>query len=545
TANFPSSVKQDVRLKYDSRYGMSCVQEDESQGKDMTPTAALHPLSSILQSSYRHPDSIIFRSMNATAENHSLKPKRRPRKAVGAKSSAPVSRSESAERQSHSSDSDIVLARQSARGLSERLTTPMPTDWDHQAICQFFDDYVITLDRGRGGYLSFLPDFYQQKQHVPYLTEALHAVSMASLANRTSMPHLVMRARKSYGNALTLVNAALSDMEQAKSDELLASLMLLTKYELISGDKTTLWESHTAGQIHLLGLRGEDQFKTDTGRELYRFILARQRLADLGYQRPPKLGANLPKENVQLNPHGARLANLIHSIGKLYGVIPQNKTAPPRHESFPQDWAYEVLALETEIRDWSETIPPFWGYRTIPPYGLSNTSPEDQGPIFPKAINIYTGMLQASAWNVLWCGRIHLLRIMLTYRSTLSPDQAKTCPLPAEESIRQESQHMADNICNNVPFVLGEVDTTGALKVGGRGKAIGPFMLIWALYVALSVESMPQSQRDWINGRLSYIGHVMGIQQAFVLRNLRASQRRASPRFPLSVERMTSWEQFR
>lgn len=108
----------------------------------------------------------------------------------------------------------------------------MSTNWDQQAIFQFFEDYVIPAEMGRGGYLSFLPDLYGQHQDIAYLSKALHAVSMASLANRTSMPRLVVRARRSYGEALTLINAALNDERLAKSDELLTSLMLLTKYEV-------------------------------------------------------------------------------------------------------------------------------------------------------------------------------------------------------------------------------------------------------------------------------------------------------------------------
>ena len=108
----------------------------------------------------------------------------------------------------------------------------MPSDWHQQAICQFIYDYVIPVDdKGRGGLLNFLPDLYQQNQGAQFLVEAVDALSMASLASRTSMPHLMMRARRSYGKALALVNLALDHEEQKKSDELQASLLLLTSYE--------------------------------------------------------------------------------------------------------------------------------------------------------------------------------------------------------------------------------------------------------------------------------------------------------------------------
>lgn len=182
---------------------------------------------------YRATGDIIFRSMNLSAENKSLKQKRRPNKAIQTKTLVSPSRSESSDRESGGSGSDLVTAHRNFEDSTKTLAPPMPTDWQQQAICHFIYDYVIPVDdKGRGGYLTFLPNLYQQKQQAPFLVEALDAVSMASLASRNSMPHLIMRARKSYGKALTLVNMALDHEEPRKSDELQASLVLLTKYEV-------------------------------------------------------------------------------------------------------------------------------------------------------------------------------------------------------------------------------------------------------------------------------------------------------------------------
>ena len=171
--------------------------------------------------------------MNLVAENKSLKPKRRRNKAKQIEPVVSSSRSGSSDRQSGGSASDLVLAYRNARDSTKTLAPPMPTDWHQQAICQFFYDYIIPVDEnGQGGYFTFLPNFYQQNQGAPFLVEALGAVSMASLASRKSMPHLMMRARRSYGKALTLINMALNHEEPKKSDELQASLILLTQYEV-------------------------------------------------------------------------------------------------------------------------------------------------------------------------------------------------------------------------------------------------------------------------------------------------------------------------
>ena len=171
--------------------------------------------------------------MNLSAENKSLRPKRRPNKATHTEILAPSSRSESANRQLESNEPDLPIAYRTFEDSTKTLAPPMPNDWHQQAICQFFYDYVIPVDnKGRGGFLVFLPDLYQRSQGAQFLVEAVQAVSMASLASRKSMPHLMIRARRSYGKALALVNTALDHEEQKKSDELQASLLLLTKYEV-------------------------------------------------------------------------------------------------------------------------------------------------------------------------------------------------------------------------------------------------------------------------------------------------------------------------
>lgn len=252
----------------------------------------------------------------------------------------------------------------------------------------------------------------------------------------------------------------------------------------------------------------------------------------------------MPSEGAYRNPHAARLAGLMAGISALYGFLPRNGVSTLRRSSFPEDWVGKVLAIEEEIRQWRDTVPAFWGYRSMTPYDISDNPGKEDGSFYPKAIHVYNGFLQASSWNIIWCGRIHLLHAMLAYRSTLSPNKARRVALPTESSIKQELQMMADNVCNNVPFMLSEVDRTGSLRSPGKGKAIGAYFLIWALHVAGSVEILPRSQQDWIAGRLLHIGHVVGIQQALILREFRTAQRRNIHTAPLSIGRMSAWEQF-
>ena len=182
---------------------------------------------------YQAPGDRIFRSMNASVERKATKPRHRLKSRAQEEAAAAASTSDPSDEGSESGVSSMMQPNHISGDPYLALARPMPSDWDHQSICLFIEDFVIMPnEKGHGGYFDFLPALYPPKRNAPYLTEALYAASMASLGNRTSMPHLVVSARRSYGKALALVSSALRDEKLSRSDELLASLMLLTKYEV-------------------------------------------------------------------------------------------------------------------------------------------------------------------------------------------------------------------------------------------------------------------------------------------------------------------------
>lgn len=298
---------------------------------------------------------------------------------------------------------------------------------------------------------------------------------------------------------------------------------------MITGDKDSLFGSHCAGLVHLISYRGKEQFQSDIGSQIYTLIHCRQTLIDLAHQRLSGMGVEAPLEVVHKKPHRARFLNWLSRMSALNGVLAQNLRGAPGRVLFPKGWDLEVLALEEEIRQWQETALQIWPYWPLSPYDATS------GLVYPKAIYVCSGLLQSQAYNLIWCGRIHLLHAMLVYRSTLTENEALESPLPSASSIKQDLLQMVDNICNFVPFMLGEVDERGALRAPGRGKAVGALFLMWLLHVAGSVSIMPQSQQDWIAGRLLHIGHSVGIQQALALKDFRDLQRRTTPGMPLSM----------
>jgi hypothetical protein len=104
-------------------------------------------------------------------------------------------------------------------------------DIEHQSICYFVDNFVILGGAGRPGYLDFIPELYAKSSSAPYFKDALTAVSLASLATHQELQYLLPKARKIFGRAMSGMRTAMENPKTAKSDHLLASSFLFSKYE--------------------------------------------------------------------------------------------------------------------------------------------------------------------------------------------------------------------------------------------------------------------------------------------------------------------------
>jgi len=122
-----------------------------------------------------------------------------------------------------------------ARDYTPNLTYPLlSTVWEQNAVASFFQNYVLEPINGRQGYLDFLPQLYHAAADNHCLRDSTLAVALASFANVSSMQCLSIRSQHHYGRALQSVRVALSTPEQAKTDQVLATIVLLQKFEVSS-----------------------------------------------------------------------------------------------------------------------------------------------------------------------------------------------------------------------------------------------------------------------------------------------------------------------
>lgn len=98
------------------------------------------------------------------------------------------------------------------------------------------------------------------------------AVGLVGVAQMTRSQIALEAARKSYGKALQLTNAALRDQTEAVKDTTMLSVLILGLFEMIGGSSartTEAWQKHLNGAAALAKIRGMGQFRSRAGIRMF------------------------------------------------------------------------------------------------------------------------------------------------------------------------------------------------------------------------------------------------------------------------------------
>lgn len=98
------------------------------------------------------------------------------------------------------------------------------------------------------------------------------AVGLVGVAQMTRSQTALDAARKSYGKALQLTNAALRDQAEAVKDTTMLSVLILGLFEMIGGSSartTEAWQKHLNGAAALAKIRGMAQFRSRAGIRMF------------------------------------------------------------------------------------------------------------------------------------------------------------------------------------------------------------------------------------------------------------------------------------
>lgn len=114
------------------------------------------------------------------------------------------------------------------------ISCPIVPSLEEQATCYFFHNYVPHEPPEYIVNFSYLADVYAKELVNKSLDNVLVSVGMAGLANIRKAPEILTRARLKYTSALPLISQSLRNIDEAKADQTLISVLLLGLWEVSS-----------------------------------------------------------------------------------------------------------------------------------------------------------------------------------------------------------------------------------------------------------------------------------------------------------------------
>ncbi len=161
---------------------------------------------------------------------------------------AQASRIRATKQASHDSNSKAVVVRRNDEGSSSSdcsspesngdwISSPLPQDLEENSLCYFMTNYVMRRRHPEAckGFMELLIPIYTTASSRSALSLATTATALYSTRYpyRTPSANAVQaRAIANYVDALRLINVAIQDPEEAKSDSLLMAVLLLGLYEV-------------------------------------------------------------------------------------------------------------------------------------------------------------------------------------------------------------------------------------------------------------------------------------------------------------------------
>ncbi|KAJ5774958.1 hypothetical protein N7457_009854 [Penicillium paradoxum] len=400
----------------------------------------------------------------------------------------------------------------------------------HEAICYFLQSNAIP---GTFWTTDMVSKFLSQTGG-PASQKAMQAsvvaTATAMLSRVRGLPSLKEVAHREYGSALRLLNSALADINEAKTNQTLGTVVLLAIYEVVtsrSPEHIDSWTNHINGAAALLDLRGTDQLKNDAGLRL--FLHLRYQIVISCLQRDARVPKSLlecTKVAMFLCPAEAHGNRLVMIIGKL-----SNLRADIRTDSLNNEW--EIIsaasAIEADLLAWLAALPPEFSYTTHVTSPFDSVFRQRFCGISPYGdqYHVYPTLWVCNSWNQYRSARIVVSEIILSHVRKLS-NSSSLSSLSDEfrlqyRTLRSTIRRLAVEICRTVPFHFNAHQAHSERNLPPPESYMGGLVLLWPLFVAGIVEKPGHALRRWVIKCLEMIGNTMGLDQALAVADIVAA----------------------
>ncbi|KAJ5382847.1 hypothetical protein N7517_000758 [Penicillium concentricum] len=349
-----------------------------------------------------------------------------------------------------------------------------------EAICFFLQSHTISGSfLGIDTWTNFLMDSSESLGQRA-IQCSIVAVASAMLSRVRRVASLRRAALQEYGSALKLVNQALANPDQAKTDQTLGAVILLALYEIISCLQRDVHVPSSLLECPTLDITPaiNDAFGTE-------IILIISKLS-----------------NLRASIHTQALND-------------------------PQEILSAACAIEADLLAWLAALPPGLSYSSHKLMPLDRSFERRCHGIRPynDEYHIYPDIWVANCWKHYRYARIIVSELILSQVHKLSNSSptylSKDFRLYCK-SLRSTIRRLGADICRSGPFHLGacNLEVLPEAPILPPESYLGGLMMLWPLFIAGMVEGPTHPQRRWVILCLQTIGNTWGLAQALALMDL-------------------------
>ncbi|KAF7114722.1 hypothetical protein CNMCM5793_009673 [Aspergillus hiratsukae] len=401
------------------------------------------------------------------------------------------------------SSADLLLMssnHRSATATSLRSTLPS-LDLDKVGLQFFLYRFSTFTWAVRGPPQKVASPLMRRFSEDETLRSAVASVGLAALSNIRKDEVILRGARQRYGQAIKTIQNTLRSEKSNRLDGIMEMILMVALFEPdVKAIMDCAFEGAAALQKHSSpGFLRQNHRPRIT----FAFILIFKYL-QTGGRFPPELESwsapDIPVEAHDDFPAVSLIEILLKFI-RLRAGLSEGHAQPTGSALM------EALSCETQLEQWSMSLPAKFGY-------MEKVSP-DTSQYFHGRFHLYEDVWASRILIYYRMGRllVNELILRLASRCDNSIDQ-----ILQTAHARRTIIQMAVDICvaaASRPLFPGNTRHSRSDKIPPLN---GVFMLMYPLAVAATATGVSNNLREWVLHTLDHIGQTMGIRQAFLMK---------------------------
>lgn len=408
----------------------------------------------------------------------------------------------------HLSTNDPPYRFMFLRGIDQTL--------ESRAIDFFFATQVFRESDSIRGYYEYLPAFIKNKPVNERLSNSLRAVALAVYALNCQDRNVLHKARLYYGQAIKLINEAMSSTTEAAKDSTVISILLLGTFENVTSESTRSLRStkaHTLGVMIILNMRGPQQFEFLHRLQIFQQICTCLHFACVmcSLHIPPEL-INLRRSSAtyfDTNDPSWKLSDTMERVAEFRANV---------KNCFQKDVGNIVetaLKIDNDLTSIANNMPNSWLFQR-------KLSDSNSNLAFGTYYHSYPDLWIASTWNSLRTCRLLLHQEIFNHFEKF-PLLFTSRSISDSHISRAVLHEIIDEICAAIPqfceglaMPLDHAESPALPVKNGIPTTAAVYYLMWPI-MNMNDLICSDAQREWIVNRVRCIGKSAGIRQAFVV----------------------------